>query len=86
MWNWLERRMQRQEELRSGVDTDLVQDNRRKWKLALGSFGLVGLLLVIDTVFHLRGGFHVAVVFAGAVFLVFGLVAGKWAQAESGFL
>jgi hypothetical protein len=72
--------------LERGVDADLVGDNRRKQRLALWSFGLVVLLVAIDTLFHLRGWFRDVVVFAGIAFFVFGLVTAKWAQAESRFL
>jgi predicted ester cyclase len=34
--NWLERRIQRQTELAQGIDADLVRDNQRQYKLAIG--------------------------------------------------
>jgi hypothetical protein len=86
MWNWFERWTQRQQELEHGVDADLVRDNQRRRRLAWWSFGVVVLLVAIDTLFHLRGWFRDVVVLASIAFLVFGFVTAKWAQAESGFL
>ena len=86
MWNWLGRRVQRQNELDRGVDADLVRDNRRRRKLALWSFGVLGILVAIDRLFHLRGWIHELVIIGATVFLIFGFVAARWAAAESAFL
>jgi hypothetical protein len=72
--------------LERGVDADLVRDNQKRRKLALLSFGLVALLVSTDTLFHLQGWFRDLFVLASIAFFVFGVVNGKWAQAESAFL
>ena len=86
MWNWLERREQREKDLEHGVDADLVVDNRRRRKLALCSLGLLAMLVLVDWIFQFRGWVHELVITGAIVFLVLGFVAARWAATESALL
>lgn len=86
MWNWLERREQRELDLEHGVDVDLVGDNRRRRKLALFWLGLFVILVLADWPFQFRGWVHELVTTGAIIFLILGLVAARWAAAESAFL
>lgn len=86
MWNWLERWMQRQNELAGGVDADLVRDNRKKWKIGLWLLASSGLLVVVDALFQLPHWIRGVVVFAATACFVISLVVTRWARAESAFL
>src|SRR5258707_2602081 len=84
--DWFERRRKRRQELAEGADADLVQDNRRRFKTAYGSIGLVfvlGLLSAIPQLpIFLKTGFRGG----AAISCIIGVVLFKWAQVEENFL
>jgi len=86
MWNWLERRVQRQNELDRGVDADLIRDNRKRFRLSWWSFSLGALLVAIDVLVQLPNWFHKTIYFLAFGFLVSGWLAWRWAVAEDAFL
>jgi hypothetical protein len=86
MWRFWDRWKKRQRDLRAGVDADLVQANRRRFKA-----GLCLLAAALGT--HLLGErarlpdwAQVALNGASAVTLLIGFVLLYWARAERGFL
>jgi hypothetical protein len=56
MSGWWERWQRRQCELTQGVDADLVRDNRRRYKLALGllAFGLSLIFLNAESIYRMH--------------------------------
>jgi hypothetical protein len=86
MWDWFERRLQRQRELQQGADADLLRDNRRRWKLCSSLFGCSLLLLGIQAAVKLSDPWHgIAVALTMGCFLA-GFLLGHWARAEKSFL
>ncbi len=86
MLEWFGRYLRRQRDLARGVDADLVQGNRRKFRLASSFFGLASLLSVIDRVARPHGLIQevffwlIGVLFLGSAFV------GRWAWQERVFL
>jgi hypothetical protein len=86
MWNWLERQMQRQDDLDRGVDADLVRGNRKKWKIA-ALFIAIGLLFLrIRSLVFISAKVQRVFDVIGATLLVLGFMIGRWAWRESAFL
>ena len=85
MPGWFERWQARQAQLAEGADADLMQSNRRRFKIAFGLIGLAFGLGLLDARFHLAPLRTVLTVIAGISGVV-GLVLVKWAQQEHAFL
>ncbi len=86
MFNWWERRVQRQRELTSGVDADLALANRRRWMLGYSVIALGTALLAIDWVLRLPGWMHRVIASICCALLAVSLITWKWAQAEQTYL
>jgi hypothetical protein len=86
MWNWFERWVQRQNDLEKGVDADLVEGNRRKWKLVFWFMGCGALLLSLDGLFLIPIWFRRVVLFSSALMIIAGFLLLRWASAEHAFL
>ena len=86
MPSWLERWEKRHRELAEGADTELMQANRRRFRLAFALIGVGFALAVLGGKLHLPSTFDAAVrVIAGAA-VVIGFVLGRWARQEREFL
>lgn len=86
MHSWIERWQKRQRELSEGVDTDLMQANRRRSRLAFGVFVFGFSLFVIDAKLHLPTVLRTVLATVAVICLLVGGLVGKWAQAEQAFL
>jgi hypothetical protein len=86
MLDQFRRYRQRQRDLAAGVDADLVQSNRRKWKLTGGLFCLALLLLGIEKVTKPNGSLKELLVWLSALLFLGGIVLGQWAWQEQAFL
>jgi hypothetical protein len=86
MWNWLERRLQRQDDLDRGVDSDLVRGNRKKWKIAALLFAVSMLFFGIRSLVLISARVQKVFDVIGATLLVLGFVIGRWAWREFAFL
>lgn len=83
---WFSRWRERQTELTAGVDADLVEDNRKRWKLVYRLFACGLVLSGIQAAVKLPHLVtEIALWFAGACF-VGGIFLAEWARAESRFL
>jgi hypothetical protein len=86
MWRWFERARQRQQELRQGVDADLVRVNRRRWKFFAVLLGCFLALTWFQGKVKLVGFWQHVAWGATAVCLLGCFVLGFWAREESAFL
>ena len=86
MWEWLERRQQRQRELQQGVDAGLVRANRRRWKLCWLLIGASFLLIGTQATIKLSEFWHDVALGLCMACLGGGLVVGNWAREEEKFL
>ncbi len=86
MWDWLDRYVQRQGDLRDGVDADLVRANRRRFKLSALLFGCAFLLFGIVAKVGLPETWRTVVVALTMAFFVGGMITGEWARQEQVFL
>jgi hypothetical protein len=86
MWEWLHRWRQRERDLQQGVDADLVQANRRRWKLCASLFGLSFLSFGILAVAKFQGFIkQIAVAITTGLFF-FAMITGHWARSWDAFL
>jgi len=86
MWDWFHRWQLRRRDLQKGVDADLVQENRRRWKLCACLFGLSFLSFGILTVAKFQGIMNQLAV-AITTGLFFGaMITGHWARSWGEFL
>jgi protein-S-isoprenylcysteine O-methyltransferase Ste14 len=86
MWNWLERQMQRQDDLDRGVDAGLVRGNRKKWKIAALFIAVSVLFFRIQSFVLISAKVQKVFNVIGATLFVLGFVVGRWAWQESAFL
>ncbi|HTQ97505.1 MAG TPA: hypothetical protein VMH89_11910 [Candidatus Acidoferrum sp.] len=86
MWAWLTRWQQRQHDLALGVDADLVRDNRRRYQYAVVLLGCGCVLGVLSARLGLSGTPQKIIVALAIVLFLGGILAGRWAAAESAFL
>ena len=61
MPGWVERWQKRRRELAEGADADLIQSNRRRFRVAFGLIGLAFVLGLIDAKFHFPAMLEVAI-------------------------
>jgi 4-hydroxybenzoate polyprenyltransferase len=86
VFDWFSRYSQRQRDLAAGADADLVQSNRRKWKLTGALFCLASLIVGIEKWATPNGVlkeilmWFSGLLYLGAVFLA------QWAWQEQAFL
>jgi hypothetical protein len=76
----------RRRELAEGADADLMQSNRRRFRVAFGLIGLAFVLGLIDARFHLPDMLNVVVRVGAGISGVVGIVLARWAQQEHAFL
>jgi hypothetical protein len=86
MSGWVERWRNRHRELANGVDAELVQANRRRFRVAFALIGLAFVVGLLDARLHLPHVLDVVLRCAAAVAGVVGIVMAKWAQQEDTFL
>jgi hypothetical protein len=83
---WFTRWRERQRELAAGVDADLVQANRQRWKLSLSLWALLFVLIGIQAKIKLPAIAQKIAIFLTIACLVAALLFSDWARAESAFL
>jgi hypothetical protein len=83
---WLTRWRERQRELAVGVDADLVEANRKNWKLSLWFWALLFVLIGIQAKIKLPAIADKIALFLTIACLVAALLFSDWARAESAFL
>jgi hypothetical protein len=83
---WVERYQKRRRELAEGVDADLVQANRRRFRAAFGLVCIAVVLVLLDAKLRLPDLPSVVLRIGALISGVVGIVLGKWAQAEREFL
>ncbi|MGB0034816.1 MAG: hypothetical protein WBP79_05005 [Candidatus Acidiferrales bacterium] len=81
-----ERRKERQRELASGVDADLVRANKRRTWLSWGLIALAIALYLLTSLFQMSGMPYRIMAGAAAVSLVTGGLLARWAAQEKAFL
>ena len=86
MSGWLQRWCQRQRDLSQGVDSDLVRDNRRRYKLSVGLLGLGILLILFGAKVHSPSTLRWILVGIAAMSFLAGSFLAHWAQQEAAFL
>lgn len=83
---WVERWQKRRRELAEGADADLMQSNRRRFRVAFSLIGLAFVLGLIDAKFRLPAILGIAIRVGAGISAVVGFVLAKWAQQERAFL
>jgi hypothetical protein len=83
---WFTRRWERQRELAAGVDADLVEANRQRWKLSYWLWALLLVLVSIQAKIKLPAIAQAIAIFLTIACLVAALLFSDWARAESAFL
>jgi hypothetical protein len=86
MNSWLQRWYQRHRDLSLGVDSDLVRDNRRRYKLSFGLLSVGMLLILLGTKLHSPSTVRWILVGIAAVSFLAGSFLAHWAQQEAAFL
>jgi len=86
MSSWFERFRQRQRELASGVDADLVRGNRQRFRRALGMIVMGFFLIGISTIVDLSGTLRMIGMVSGVALAISGGLMAEWASAERRFL
>ena len=86
MWNWIHRWQQRQRDLQQGVDADLVQSNRRRWKLCACLFGLAFASFGLQASVKFTGFLNQIAVGITMLLFVAAMLMCNWARAWGEFL
>jgi hypothetical protein len=86
MAGWVEGWQRRRLELAEGADADLMQSNRRRYRVAFGLIGLAFVLGLIDAKFRLPHILEIAFRVGAGVSGLVGIALAKWAQHEHAFL
>lgn len=86
MWARLTRYQQRQRDLASGVDADLVRANKNRWKVCYVLFGASMLLLALRYLTVLPVTLVRIAQYSAAGLLAGAVLVAQWARAEAGFL
>lgn len=86
MAGWLARWEKRRQELAEGVDADLMQANRRKFRVAYSLFGAALAVFLLREKIDLPSILEKGLAVGGAASGCAGLVLMRWAQAERNFL
>ena len=83
---WAERCRKREQELAEGADADLLQANRRRFRMAFVLVGIAVVLGPLGAKLHLPSMLSVVFRVAAGISAVSGIVLGMWAREEHGFL
>ena len=86
MSRWLRRRQQRERDLRSGVDADLVQANRRRGAFSLYFFAAAFLMVMLQTIIKFTAPWHLIALGLTCLFFLCGAGLGHWTYSERAFL
>jgi hypothetical protein len=86
MHGWFERWQKRRRELAEGTDADLMQSNRRRFRVAFGLIGLAFVMGLIDAKVRLPATLEIVFRVGAGISGVVGIVLAKWAQQEHTFL
>lgn len=86
MWGWIQRRQQRDYDLKRGVDADLVKGNQRRWKLTALLFGLGFASLGVMALGHFTGLLNQIAVSITMAFFLGAMLLGNLARAWGVFL
>jgi len=86
MWEWLERRRQRDLDIANGADADLFRENRKHWSLAWRLFAILGVLFVIEFVLPLSGIWRSMLGVALGLFALGAKIVADWSRTEENFL
>src|SRR4029453_13416573 len=83
---WFERWSRRQDELAQGADTDLVRDNRKRYRLAFLLLGFAIFLSLLVSKIYLGKQPRLVMIVVAAGSGVAGLLLLMWARQEQAFL
>ena len=83
---WFSRWRERRRELAAGVDADLVEDNRKRWKRVSRLFACGVVLFLIYSKGKLPRPVDQIIFWIGAVCFAAGILLAEWARAEDSFL
>jgi quinol-cytochrome oxidoreductase complex cytochrome b subunit len=86
MLEWLRRQRQRQIDLDRGVDADLVQANRRRWKLTAVLFVLAFISMGVLAAGRFSGLLNQVCIVITLVLFFSAMILGNVARAWDGFL
>jgi hypothetical protein len=86
MQGWFERWQKRRRELVEDADADLMQSNRRRFRVAFGLIGLALVMGLVDAKFLLPATLAIIFRVGAGTSVVVGIVLAKWAQHEHAFL
>jgi hypothetical protein len=86
MQRWIERWRERRRELAEGADADLMQSNRRRFRVAFSLIGLAFVIGLIDAKFRLPASLEIAFRVGTGISGVVGILLAKWAHQEHAFL
>jgi hypothetical protein len=86
MSNWFRRWRQRQRDLARGVDADLVRQNRNRFKLAFGLWGVGFLLSLLRNKASISGVLGSIAQYASVALIFAGIFLGFWAGQVNAFL
>jgi hypothetical protein len=83
---WFARWRERQRDLATGVDVNLVEDNRKRWKRVFRLFACAVVLFLIYAKAKLPRPVDQIIFWVGAGCFVAGIFLAEWARAERSFL
>jgi hypothetical protein len=86
MTGWVERWQKRRRDLAEGADADLMQSNRRRFRVAFSLIGFAFVTGLIDAKFRLPTTLEILFRVGAGISGVVGIVLAKWAQQEHAFL
>jgi len=86
MPGWVERWQKRRLEIAEGADADLMQSNRRRFRVAFGLIGLAFVMGLLDAKFLLPATLGIIFRVGAGISVVVGIVLAKWAQHEHTFI
>jgi hypothetical protein len=86
MPGWGARWQKRRRELAQGADADLMQFNRRRFRVAFGLIGIALVLGLLSAAVRMQLMVENALRIAAGISAVVGVVLAKWAHAEHSFL
>jgi hypothetical protein len=83
--DWLEKSQKRPCEIEEGVDADLVQANRKRFKIAFVLLGIASALGLVNITLHVPGTAHLVLRTGAIASGIVGVAMAKWAQDEQAF-
>ena len=86
MPGWAERWQKRRRELAEGADADLMQSNRRRFRVGFGLIGLAFVLALMGAKISFPATVEITLRVGAGISGVIGIVLAKWAQQEHTFV